>query len=491
MIRNLFIPTSKNNYTPTLLHRNAMVIYVIVILVFNTLIPNLGIGSVGADITLEELLLSHNQERAEQGLNPLTLNTTLSKSAGDKAQAMLESDCWSHYCPPGTEPWNYFKEAGYNYQHAGENLAEGFTSIDSVMSAWMNSPSHRENILNGDFEEVGFGFAYGNYQGKDNNTIIAVHFGTKFKPKPVIQEPPTITTEQPNNILPTTNQQEPSINIENINNDQYINKNYIEVTGKVVPSNSSVGIILNDDEIGRVNASGENYTYRSESEYEDGKYFISANLYGTNGEFIKQSEVISFYLDGNYPEIDKTSVNVNKVDESLFTIDFSTSEDVIKINSNLNYEALLKDEEVNRWFITYNITELNSYDNLNLELIDSVGNISQFVVSLTEIFDVLYELDLDDSSIEENDESILFLSEFISRIKSGGIRSIVPIVFSLYLLTLFIIDFTILAKTNMLHMVRRNSHLNVAVILILLIVFSFGSLTGSILTNGIEVSATL
>ncbi len=490
MINNLFLPNRNNNHTPFLLHRNAMVIYIIVILSFNTLIPNLGIGRIGADITLQDLLFSHNEERAKSGLPPLKLNTTLSTSATNKASTMLQTNCWSHYCPPDKEPWDYFKEAGYNYQHAGENLAEGFTNIDSVIDAWMNSPTHRENVLNGDFEEVGFGFAYGDYQGKSNNIIIAVHFGTKFKPKQIVQNSEPNVLQQQTEDVSVNQNTEPLVTIDSIQDGQYIDKNYVDISGKVNPPDSSVGININETEVGRVDAFGENYSYRSEPNLRDGEYFLSANIYNINGEFLAQSEVISFFVDGNDPHINRESINVNKQEEFI-VIDFSTSEDVKEIKSNITYNELLFDEEFNRWFISFSEYEFNQVDSFNIELIDSVGNSSQFIINSDDISSVLSSIEFDESVEELSSDSTFFIFEYLKRIQSGGVKTLLPIIFSLYLLTLFIIDFAVLTKTNKLHMVKRNSHLNIAIILILLILFSFGSLTGSILTNGIEVSATL
>src|SRR6185436_20656588 len=65
------------------------------------------------------------------------------------------------------------------YIYAGENLAEGFDDNTTVMDAWMNSPTHKENILKPEFREIGIGGARGTYQGEQNNTIVVIHFGTQ------------------------------------------------------------------------------------------------------------------------------------------------------------------------------------------------------------------------------------------------------------------------------------------------------------------------
>jgi hypothetical protein len=69
--------------------------------------------------------------------------------------------------------WDYIKKAGYTYEVAGENLAITNESADTVMTSWMNSPSHRENIANPEYLDIGIGIAqYGEYQGHKNTTVI-------------------------------------------------------------------------------------------------------------------------------------------------------------------------------------------------------------------------------------------------------------------------------------------------------------------------------
>lgn len=180
----------------------------------NTGLGTIPVRSVFADITLDELLTEHNIERAKEGLSPLQYNPALANSAINKAQAMLDSDCWSHYCPGGKSPWEFFEEAGYDYIFAGENLAEGFFSIEDVMIAWMNSETHRANILRSDYTEVGFGLVRGDFQGISNSTVIAVHFGTPASaaqsvtvagignlPTPVITEPQSGSAVNSNDLL--------------------------------------------------------------------------------------------------------------------------------------------------------------------------------------------------------------------------------------------------------------------------------------------------
>lgn len=95
-----------------------------------------------------------NEQRESNGLPALATNELLRQSACHKAADMVKHGYFAHVAPDGTEPWHYFREAGYEYQHAGENLARNFTDDAALVQAWMDSPTHRDNVL-GDFEEQG------------------------------------------------------------------------------------------------------------------------------------------------------------------------------------------------------------------------------------------------------------------------------------------------------------------------------------------------
>lgn len=129
-----------------------------------------------SNMTISDLLKATNASRAEQGLAPLTLNNSLNTSAQLKANDMVAKNYWSHNSPDGIQPWYWFDKANYAYSIAGENLAYGFSTGKEVEAAWMNSPTHKANVL-GDYEDVGFGIASSaNFQG-NANTVVVAHYG--------------------------------------------------------------------------------------------------------------------------------------------------------------------------------------------------------------------------------------------------------------------------------------------------------------------------
>ena len=68
---------------------------------------------------------------------------------------MASRDYWSHDSQDGTEPWEFIRKYN-NYNTAGENLAYGQISEEEVVTEWMNSETHMENLLNGGFTNVGY-----------------------------------------------------------------------------------------------------------------------------------------------------------------------------------------------------------------------------------------------------------------------------------------------------------------------------------------------
>jgi len=108
-------------------------------------------------VSYSEITELINVKRAQNGKRPaLMINNTLNMSAQLKANDMILGNYWDHNSPTGEEPWKFFDRVGYKYKKAGENLAKCYTTAESVVNAWYDSPAHKENIL-GDYKEVGYG----------------------------------------------------------------------------------------------------------------------------------------------------------------------------------------------------------------------------------------------------------------------------------------------------------------------------------------------
>lgn len=113
-----------------------------------------------------------NNDRGNYGMPALVHSPTLALVAQMKANDMAEKGYFAHTSPEGLTPWVWFERAGYKYQHAGENLAVNFSESANVARAWMDSPSHRENILSAKYTEIGIATAVGMYKGKETVFVV-------------------------------------------------------------------------------------------------------------------------------------------------------------------------------------------------------------------------------------------------------------------------------------------------------------------------------
>ena len=104
-----------------------------------------------------------NQERAKAGLKPLVSDRALAAMALDKAKDMYHNRYFSHYSPTYGSPFDMMSSYGIQYRYAGENIAMGQRTPQEVMNAWMNSPGHRQNILNPNYTKIGVAYYKGEW----------------------------------------------------------------------------------------------------------------------------------------------------------------------------------------------------------------------------------------------------------------------------------------------------------------------------------------
>ncbi|RLQ96240.1 hypothetical protein D9X91_08110 [Falsibacillus albus] len=110
---------------------------------------------------VQEVLNLVNKERAKAGVSPLSLASDVTNVAQVKAEDMMDNNYFSHTSPKYGDPFEMLNHFGIHWTAAGENIAAGQTTPESVMASWMASTGHRENILNPDFKEIGIGFTKG------------------------------------------------------------------------------------------------------------------------------------------------------------------------------------------------------------------------------------------------------------------------------------------------------------------------------------------
>lgn len=149
-----------------------------------------------------EIIRITNEVRALNNLPPLAINSKLDLAASEKYQDMAKNEYFAHVSPNGINPWFWVKKADYNYSVAGENLAIGFFNAKDTVEAWLNSPSHKANLLNNKYKEIGV--AVGGAEINDRKGILIVQmFGSpatsavkttsapKNRPAPSLSPAPT------------------------------------------------------------------------------------------------------------------------------------------------------------------------------------------------------------------------------------------------------------------------------------------------------------
>lgn len=192
---HFFLPHESNNFRPKTLHFSAIFFYIVLFLLlqFTFRVIKLtrpDILGFATDINVEKLLNLTNLKRAEAGLPALSLDSQLSAAAQAKANDMFAKAYWAHNAPDGTTPWFFISGAGYQYLYAGENLAKDFSNSEGVVAAWMASPSHKDNLLKREYQDIGFAVVNNRLAGEET-TLVIQFFGSR-QPVTVASKPVTI-----------------------------------------------------------------------------------------------------------------------------------------------------------------------------------------------------------------------------------------------------------------------------------------------------------
>lgn len=196
-IHHLFIPHEENNFRAKSLHTDFLTVYLVIAFLMTIIFKQGNFRDVlgfATNISGDKLYQLTNEQRQKNNLPSLVLNSSLSLAAQKKAENMFQENYWSHYAPDGKTPWDFILGAGYKYEYAGENLAKNFLFSNGVVDAWMNSKTHRDNLLKKEYTEVGFAIVNGTLNG-EQTTLVVQEFGKpladSFTP-PAVQASETI-----------------------------------------------------------------------------------------------------------------------------------------------------------------------------------------------------------------------------------------------------------------------------------------------------------
>jgi hypothetical protein len=207
----LFTPHQHNNHKPKLIHNSSLFVLVGLLIMAQsaiTLIAGIKPGILGyaSQISPQVVISLTNEQRKAVHLSELKLNPVLAQAAAEKAQDMFAKGYWAHNAPDGTEPWYFVLKSGYNYLHAGENLARDFSTPEAVVTAWMNSPTHKANILSSKYQDIGIAVVDGQLKGVET-TLVVQMFGTPVAETPQVSANQTSRNNLVNSVIAMENTQ--------------------------------------------------------------------------------------------------------------------------------------------------------------------------------------------------------------------------------------------------------------------------------------------
>lgn len=178
----LFVPHPHNNHRAKLLWPRSIFILIGLFIMGRSIVDittsvHPGVLGFASQISPTKVIELTNSERLNAGLSIVKENKELDAAALAKVADMFANNYWAHVSPSGTEPWYFISNSGYKYQHAGENLARDFSNPKDVVTAWMASPTHRQNLLDKRYNDIGVAVMDGYLNGVDT-TIVVQMFGT-------------------------------------------------------------------------------------------------------------------------------------------------------------------------------------------------------------------------------------------------------------------------------------------------------------------------
>lgn len=139
------------------------------------------LGSINHEQFEADVIDLTNMERACHGLEPLTRNENLARSALSHTMDMAENHFISHSSSDGSQLADRILRAGYkNWMSIAENVAMGHRYPKEVIRGWMDSPGHRKNILNSSFAEIGVAYIEGEVISSNNHRFRGGYWTQNF-----------------------------------------------------------------------------------------------------------------------------------------------------------------------------------------------------------------------------------------------------------------------------------------------------------------------
>ncbi|MFI5159515.1 MAG: CAP domain-containing protein, partial [Sphingobacteriales bacterium] len=305
------------------------IILLTALLLLSVRISLIGGGSASAsDITVSSVLNGVNNERSQRNISTLRTDSRLSNAAQSKSADMITRKYFAHVDPDGHYIWDKIVADGYTpYTILGENLAIDFSDTAGLIAAWIDSPTHRANLLNPGFADQGMGVALGDtaqgqYSIAITNTFGAQPAATSQNTTPAKQTPvqttPTKPVQNPTPSKPTTPAPSPiqkpqviikkGVTLSITNTETILHTNHFTLNG-TISTNTDVQITDSADN-SSVTAQPDpngNFHYDYKNLTNDEHNFIASAT--VDGDTISTS-AFSLKIDFTSPTIDPAKIEI-------------------------------------------------------------------------------------------------------------------------------------------------------------------------------------
>lgn len=462
LLKKFLIPHESNGFHPHIFRHHQLLTFALLFFIANYVVfPFLGINNSKASassITSDELVNYANIERQKLGLTPVSVNAKLISAAKAKAQDMFSKQYWDHFGPNGETPWQFIKQYGYEYVTAGENLAKNFQVGKEVHEAWMNSPTHKANIINSNFRDIGIAVVPGTLQGENTILIVQMFGSTDAKTTAI-----TNSTQQQTKPQPTTAKKPiKAPQILEPQNISYTNKDSVTLKGTAEEGKSLI-FYSNNKKIGELPRNGAAFTVNADIKEDNNSLYLTAKD-GSNES--QPSNTVKVLLDKVNPDFKKVSINFESNDEKLL-ISLVSPEQLAAVSYSLG--GLEGNFEKNDGVFTLLLKIQEARDkNFEVTLTDLAENTS------TEKVDIQGYLD------KKENEKVLGVvastastggkfSQIVNAVKTAPLSKKIDFSAIIFLLILIIIDAAILYKKGIKRVGTSFQPFNVAIFLLLVV----------------------
>jgi hypothetical protein len=285
-------------------------VFVLVIISASVFVVSSSGKTIASDITTEKVIELTNTSRAAAGEAVLIANSKLSRAAETKALDMIANNYFSHTSSAGKTPWSWIQKEDYDYAYAGENLAMDFHSAEKMEEAWMASPTHRSNILNQNYHEIGTAVKAGVINGHET-TLAVVMFGSGDKNLPGAKEASEEKSISKNDLdveknFPTLSVGEEKKAVASFDgpvitspqSGEIFSKSVIEIAGRAKPG-ETVAIFDNGNFVGSAVADSNGWFSSSEKGLSEGSHRLAIQ-----NKNIFAKATTDFFVDREKPTVD-------------------------------------------------------------------------------------------------------------------------------------------------------------------------------------------